>query len=424
MDNRIYSAKSGLEPIIVIGLDCNDPAALNKILHEEKKLLQDADMICGGKSVLKVLSRNQELAGRLLPLTPPLEPIFECLANLRAEGMRVVALADGDPLFYGFGASLAKRLGPEAIRIRPAITALQTACAELSLPWHNVFCMSLHGKGNLLPLYGAIARNQTICALMSALSGPDLLARILLDRGVDWYDVYIFERMGKPEEKTYKMSLEECAISEFESCTTVVLKPDSIGRHVVLGLPGFHPGGREVLKMPVRGAILELLRINPSDRIWNIGIGPGALAMEAGSIAYLGEVIAVVEDWQMALNIQQNRKLKGAVNLRVCLGKIPDCLESLPQPQRIFLGINLATEQAPGILNYCVNTLPESGRLVIACHLLESFSICRKYLEKLRWPLEIQQIQVANVAAFGPEEHFKPIDPVFLLAVQKPMIKK
>ncbi|MCG4877831.1 cobalt-precorrin-7 (C(5))-methyltransferase, partial [Eggerthella lenta] len=88
----------------------------------------------------------------LLPLTTPLEPLLTRLSQLRAAGERVLVLADGDPLLFGIGATLVRRMGPDAVRLLPAVSSLQQACARLSLPWHKVICLSLHGRDDLRPL--------------------------------------------------------------------------------------------------------------------------------------------------------------------------------------------------------------------------------------------------------------------------------
>lgn len=422
--NMPYSLGPSLSPITVIGLDCDDPGSLEKTLRRDGSLLQAADIICGSSLVLKTLARDPKLAGKLLPLTPPLEPLFECLAGLRAEGMRVVALAEGDPLFYGIGASLARRLGPEAISIKPAINAMQAACARLSLPWHNVFAMSLHGRAGLLPLYGAISRNQAICALVSPICGPDLLARMLLDRGVDWYHVHIFENMGNASEIHKEMSLEECARSAFAPASTVILLPMGANRTQPLGIDSAALTGQATLKKPVRGAILELLRISPHDLFWHIGAGAGVLAIEACGLAYAGSVMAVEKNWVKALDIQRNRQLCGAVNLSVCLGHAPQCLENLPKPDCIFIGGGLTPQNGPELLEYCSKKLKPGGHIVANCTMLDSFTLGRRFMEYLRWPLEIQQIQAASATAYTSQEHFQPLNPVFLLAAQKPANEK
>ena len=121
---------------------------------------------------------------RRIPLALPLEPLLERLAHLRSAGAQVLVLAGGDPLFFGIGATMARQLGPEAVRILPATSSLQAACARLTLPWHRVICLSLHGRQDLAPLNAAAGRGAPLCILTDARMTPDVIARHLLDRGV------------------------------------------------------------------------------------------------------------------------------------------------------------------------------------------------------------------------------------------------
>lgn len=407
-----------LAPITILGLDCDDPDALGKVLLQEKDILQKADIICGGRYILQTLERNPELAGRLLPLAPPLEPLFECLAALRAEGMRVVVLAEGDPLFYGIGASLARRLTPDAIKIRPAISSLQAACARISLPWHNMFFLSLHGSDDLLPLFTAIARNQPVCVLTSDKNGPDVLARILLDRGADWFRIHVFERMGKEGERIREMSLKECSQCSFGPCATAILLPASKPRYPILGLYNANLRGKNSASKPVRGTALELLRIYPQNIVWDIGAGSGLLALEACSLAHAGKVIAIEKHPDRVLDIQENRRLLGAVNLSICFGSAPDCLAGLPLPDRIFIGTGLAGQSGEKLLMYCVQALPPLGRLVAACISPECLSLCRNILEREGWSMEMLEI-IAREIQYPSGKQISSATPVFMFAAQK-----
>lgn len=407
------------EEIRVIGLDCDDPFALDNLLRGRRNLLRDADMICGGKPVLEKLGHDPELRGKLLPLTPPLEPLYDSIFSLRGQGLKVVVLADGDPLFYGIGASLARRLQSDGLKIEPAISCLQAACARLNLPWHNVYCLSLHGRDDIVPLYDAAASGRPICILTGGRATPDALARLLLDRGVDWFDAHIFERMGRRDENVYHLNLRECGESFFGDASTMLLTPVKKARAPRVGLNESRFLGQYSTKKPVRGAILELLRIEPDNTVWDIGSGSGILALEACALAHAGRVIAIEKDWSRCMDIQENRRFLGAVNLDICLGKAPECLENLPAPQRIFMGGGFSGENAVAIMEKCAEILPRGGRLAASCILLDSFAFCREFMEKLGWPLEIMQIQASQAAALGGGQYFAPVNPVFLLATQK-----
>lgn len=438
------------EPITVMGLDCARPRGLAGLAEAQRQLAEQADVICAGRMLLEEFSGNSHESGsttggnftenesagdqdaapaagpalkaRLLPLTTPLEPLLTRLSQLRAAGERVLVLADGDPLLFGIGATLVRRMGPDAVRLLPAVSSLQQACARLSLPWHKVICLSLHGRDDLRPLNVACGKNAPLCILTDARMSPDVLARHLLDRGVDWFDAHIFERMGAADECVSHLSLADAAGREFGPACTMVLIPMTPARRPHLGLDADQLAVDRGLisKKPVRAAALAMLRIEAGHVVWDLGSGSGAVALEASVLAHEGRVIAVERSAGRAMGIQENRRRFGAANVEVRLGQAPDCLPGLPDPQRVFIGGGLSGDDGDDILGHVCLRLPVGGRVVVSCVLLDSFSLCRRFFEDMGWPVEILQISASEGKSLGGDVHLAAMNPVFLLAAQKP----
>ena len=436
------------EPITVMGLDCARPRGMAGLAEAQRQLAEQADVICAGRSLLEEFSGrslapaaetaeneaaqnaatasneadNQSLKARLLPLSTPLEPLLTRLSQLRAAGERVLVLADGDPLLFGIGATLVRRLGPAAVRLLPAVSSLQQACARLSLPWHKVICLSLHGRDDLRPLNVACGKNAPLCILTDARMSPDVLARHLLDRGVDWFDTHIFERMGAADENVSHLSLADAASREFGPACTMILVPAAPARRPHLGLDADQLAVDRglITKKPVRAAALALLRIEAGHVVWDLGSGSGAVALEASVLAHEGRVIAVERSAGRAMGIQENRRRFGAANVEVRLGQAPECLPGLPDPQRVFIGGGLSGDDGDDILGHVCLRLPVGGRVVVSCVLLDSFSLCRRFFEDMAWPVEILQISAAEGKTLGGDVHLAAMNPVFLLAAQKP----
>ena len=429
------------EPITVMGLDCARPRGLAGLAEAQRQLAEQADVICAGRLLLEEFSgrslaadpetpdsaqtpdtHGPVLKARLLPLSTPLEPLLTRLSQLRAAGERVLVLADGDPLLFGIGATLVRRLGPTAVRLLPAVSSLQQACARLSLPWHKVICLSLHGRDDLRPLNVACGKNAPLCILTDARMSPDVLARHLLDRGVDWFDAHIFERMGAADETVSHLSLADAASREFGPACTMVLVPAAPARRPHLGLDADQLAVDRglITKKPVRAAALALLRIEAGHVVWDLGSGSGAVALEASVLAHEGRVIAVERSAGRAMGIQENRRRFGAANVEVRLGQAPDCLPGLPDPQRVFIGGGLSGDDGDDILGHVCLRLPVGGRVVVSCVLLDSFSLCRRFFEDMAWPVEILQISAAEGKTLGGDVHLSAMNPVFLLAAQKP----
>ena len=411
-------ADTDAEPVLILGLDCAlspreglSPARL--------RLMEQADVLCGGRRLLAAFA---DLPARQLPLTAPLEPVLARISHLRANGKRVVVLADGDPLFYGIGTTLLRQLGPGAVRILPGVSALQQACARLGLPWHDVICLSLHGRDDLTPLHAAVQRQRPVSLLTDARMTPDLLARHLLDRGVDWFSLHVFEDMGGDSEAEHHLSLAEAAVRHFGPVCTVLLVPAAPVRRPRPGLRAHelrHDHGL-LTKPAVRAAALSLLRPEPRHTVWDLGAGSGSVALEAACLAHEGRVVAVERVPARALDIQENRRRFGAAVVDVCLGSVPHCLPRLPDPHRVFIGGGLSGADADALLEQVCRRLLPGGRLVAACVLLDSLARCRDFFTRRDWSVEIMQVQASRARPLGQDIFLAAANPVFLLAVDKP----
>ncbi|MDR2573106.1 MAG: precorrin-6y C5,15-methyltransferase (decarboxylating) subunit CbiE [Desulfovibrio sp.] len=407
-------------PVVVLGIK----SGREELSETQRRLLTNADLLCAGRALLErfVPEAGKKNPPETLLLAAPLEPVYTRIAEARAAGLRVLVLADGDPLFFGIGASLTRLMGRRAVHVIPAVSSLQLACSRLGLPWHDVICLSLHGRNNFGPLNSAISRGAPICLLTDGDIRPDEVARHLLDRGVDWFSAHVFERLDFPDETATHAPLTKAAGMEFGPSCTLVLVPSGPGRMPHLGLRGKDLAAENgiVTKMPVRAAALALLRIAPTHTVWDIGSGSGAMAIEAAVLAHQGRVAAVEKKPERVLCIEENRRRFGAAQVDIYLGEAPSCLEVLPDPQRIFIGGGLSADNGLRTLDHVSRRLPPGGRVVTSCALLNTLSRCRDFFSGQGWPHEIVCVQAAKTRPLADDAHFVAMNPIFVLAAQKP----
>lgn len=417
------AAPAGLPPVTVLGLGMTPPHSWEDLPAASRALLAEADTLAGGDRWLNALPAGPQERIRLIS---PLEDALQRIQHCHTAGRRVLVLADGDPLYFGIGATLVRRMGAEHIRIVPQVSSLQTACARLGLPWHTVRSCSLHGRGDWRPLLAGIRAGAPVCVLTDAQNSPDVIARHLLDRGVDWLRMALCERMGAPDERISFLSLEKAAQCAHGTPCTVLLVPERPPRLPHMGLDAALLARHADLmtKRPVRAAALALLRVLPQHTVWDIGSGSGAVALEAAALAWEGRVCAVERNPMRAIDIQTNRRRTGAANVQVCCGAAPQCLAALPAPDGIFLGGGLSggAEQATALLDALASRLPAGGRLVMACVLMGSLHTALRFFTERDWPVELECVQAAHARPLAGDLHMSAYNPVYLLAVSKPAL--
>ncbi len=410
------SAAPALPPVTVIGLGMGGP-----LPPEARRAIREADVLAVPRALAPRFAKH---AAKILLLVAPLDAVLDSLEEERATGARCVALADGDPLLYGLGATLARRFPPAALRVLPGVSALQAACARLALPWHNARVVSLHGRNDWMPLAHAALGGGPVAVYTDARHTPDRIAHFLLDRGVDWFRVAVAANLGTPKETLAECTLAEAAQQSFPGGETVLLIPCAPARGPRLGLDesalALHGG--LYTKAPVRAAALSLLRLKPTDTMWDIGAGGGCVALEAAALLPRGRVIAVEQKQERALSIRENRRRLGVPHLDIITAFAPLGLDVLPDPDAIFLGGGLGDEnssdqstQGTLLLNALFARLAPGGTLVAACSLLSSLQFVTRYVQSHGIAHDVQQIQSAASSPLAGSLTLKAFNPVFLV---------
>ncbi|WP_353115685.1 precorrin-6y C5,15-methyltransferase (decarboxylating) subunit CbiE [Nitratidesulfovibrio sp.] len=422
-------------------------------------VLAQAQVLAGGA---RLLDSFPEHPGQRIVIGAALDAALQAMDACRTRGLRVAVLADGDPLFFGIGARLAGHFGPDALRVLPAASCLQQAAARLALPWQDARCVSLHGRNDYRPLASALRRAQhegvPVCVLTDGHNTPGAIARFLVERGVTGLRLHAFADMGSPGERHVTLALPRDGsdtgghaagvgergepdqldqLDQLGGNCTVLLVPRAApapsphapgGRSAlpVLGIPDtdFAVQARLITKWPVRAAGLAALRIAPGHTVWDLGAGSGAVAVEAAALARDGLVVAVERDPARVALIEQNRRRFRAPNLHVVHAALPDCLDGLPDPDRIFMGGGLSGDghspQADPLLDAVCRRLPPGGRLVVHCVLLGTLERVRAALTRHGWPAEVACIQASEAVPLLGDLRLAAMNPVFIVAATRP----
>lgn len=467
-----------MHPIYVLGAgvpswrnaeEAAPPPADKKIFFPpgSDDLLRQADALIGGRTML---TRFANHPAEKYPVTSDVDSLYSRIDALRKDGKLAVVLCSGDPLYFGLGARLAERFGPDAVRSLPGISSLQAAAAFLGVPWEQVRSVSLHGRHNMLPLAHALLSGDNVCLLCDAANSPARIASWLLDRGCPPYRMHVLDDLrigpdGAPSPSAYR-------IFDFEAASR--LEEDTPARQrqrVILFLRERMHGGADSLslnandatgtlsatvsrpfglddasvdkeqgiitKQAVRAAGLAALGIEPEHTVWDIGAGSGAVSLEASRLACRGQVFAFEAKESRLEHIRINRRRFGALNMEIIPGEFPDCLPDnppgespnghrqekhpLPRPHRIFVGGGLGgiREKGESLLQEAWKVLLPGGRILIHCVLLSSLESARSGLERLAGTVHIQCIQTSSSTPVGKDIQLKAHNPVFLALAEK-----
>jgi len=304
--------------------------------------------------------------------------------------------------------------------IHPNITAVQAAFARLKLSWQDATIISLHGR-SWAPL--AEALNRAVGKLIVYTDPehtPGAIARLLLARGQSEARLCVLEDLGQATERLTWLSPEEAREREFSPLNMVVILPgtETAAARVDplhLGLPEealAHQAGL-ITKAEVRAVVLARLALHPGLTLWDVGAGCGSVGLEASLLIPGGQIIAVEQDEARAAQVRANAAKFGVQNLRVVCGRAPECLASLPAPQRVFVGGG--GQNVKEILTEVMGHLERGGRLVLAATLLETLETARSVLMQAGWEVDLIQLQVSRSKPLAGGIYMQALNPVWII---------
>ncbi len=364
-------------------------------------------------SAKRVIAPERVLASLTLPGHVALEPwtgrIHETIdALLSRRGEPVTILATGDPMHFGIGATMAKRLAKGEMRVIPSPSAFSLAAARLGWALQDVECLSLHGRA-VAALGAHLQPGRRVLALTSHGGTVREAAALATEAGFGASRLTVLEHMGGRDERMVETSAVAAQTGEFADFNTLALELLHDGstpwRPRVPGLPddAFEHDG-QLTKREVRAATLAALAPFDGGLLWDIGAGCGSIAIEWMRSARGARAIAIEPSASRRAMIAANALALGVPGLAVIDGEAPAALAGLAAPDAVFIGGGLNDD---GVFETAFAALKPGGRLVAnvvtlegearlaALHGAHGGALCR--------------IAVSRASPVGPFRGFKPL---------------
>lgn len=388
------------------GLDGLAPSSL--------ALIDAAEVLIGGARHLAMLPED----GReRLPWPSPLRRLLDQIEAMR--GRRVCVLATGDPMCFGIGSTLVRRIPLEEMRIIPAASALALACARMGWPEHEVEQLTLHGRPMAL-LESYIRPRARLIILSDNAKTPAKVAGLLTKRGYGGSLMTVLERMGGSAERGLDGIAGTWPHPPGEDLNTIavdlVAGPGAMIRPLVPGLPdeAFVNDG-QLTKREIRATTLASLAPTPRALLWDVGAGCGSVAIEWMRADRRCRAIAIEPRADRRMMIAENAAALGVPSLETVEGTAPNALSDLAAPDAIFVGGGASGD---GVIGACWSALKPGGRLVANVVTLEGEAALLAHQANLGGALT--RIAISRAEPVGPFQGWRPLMPVTQWSVMKP----
>jgi precorrin-6Y C5,15-methyltransferase (decarboxylating) len=389
--------------IVVVGIGADGMAGLAETSRVE---LRRATVIYGSKRQLDLLDDAVAAPRREWP--SPMLPALQTLLDRHTEDIHVVA--SGDPLLHGIGGTLIRLYGPDRVKVLPHVSSVTLACARMGWNVHDTEVISLVTAQP----HTAVRRGGQAIVLSSGRATPTTLADALNAHGRGDSELSVLERLGGPTEHRRDGTARQWADDappDVDDLNLIAVRylPDE--RMSPLPDDAFVHDG-QITKHTIRAVTLAALAPRPGERLWDVGAGSGSISVE-WCLSWRGcTAVAFERDEARRLNVVFNAATYGAgIDVR---GEAPQAFDGAETPSAIFIGGGLTQ---PGLLDACVDNLPNGGRLVANAVTVESESILAQAYSRLGG--QLRRFQHYRGEPLGGFTGWRPQMPVTQWAVTR-----
>lgn len=405
-----------MNPVKIIGMGLSP----EDLTERHIRMIAEADVLVGGR---RHLWNYSDHPSEKIVIGKDVKALARQIAR-HAETKNVVVLASGDPLFYGIGKVFTALIGPDNVTVFPNVTSVAGAFSRLKESWDDAVVLSFHGKKPADNWMDVIKDHEKVAVFTDPVNNPSELAKTLWGKGLDQYRMCVLENMGSDKETVGWYDFEDAAARSFDDPNMVVLKKEpekEDGEKAVetlpigLGMPDSvfaHQNGL-ITKPEIRAVTLSKLNLSDSHVMWDLGAGSGSVSIEAAGFIRKGRIFAVEQHEERVADIRTNMERFGARHIVPVTACLPQGLENLPDPDRIFVGgggMDLET-----ILTVACNRLNPEGVVVVNTVLLGNVHTAMNTLETLGFETDITQVQVNTGHAMPWNVMLKAGNPVFII---------
>lgn len=409
MSTRLTEAPAGLAPIAVVGIGADGWEGLGEA---GRAAIRAAQLLVGSE---RQLGGIPDTGAERRSWPSPIGPLVDEIAAIADRS--VCVLASGDPMLHGIGATLARRVGPQRLRVVPHPSALALACARLGWPEAETELVSAvaHPAEVLAP---ALAPGRRIVVYVGGADGAAEVARVAAERGYGQSRLVVLEQLGGEAERIIESTASEWGRRKAAPLHAVALECAAEPAAPLLtrtpGLPDecFESDG-QLTRREIRAVTLAALAPVPGQLLWDVGAGSGSVAIEWMRTHPPCRAVAIEAQPERAERIRRNALRLGTPALEVVEGRGPAALAGLDRPDAIFVGGGLSAE---GMLERCLGALARGGRIVANAVTLEGEATL--HAAHRAHGGELVRLELARAEPLGGFSSWKPQRPVVQWALR------
>lgn len=305
------------------------------------RAIERGRVFSGGKRHHEIMEQYLPDDAQWIDITVPLSAVF---AEYEKHD-EVVVFASGDPLFYGFAATVQRECPDCRLMVFPSFNSLQMLAHRIQLPYQDMHVVSLTGRPWHRFDEALISGEALLGVLTDRNHTPRAIAQRMLDYGYDNYTMTIGENLGNSETERIvtiaDLRSEEVPEFAVPNCIILSQKAKRLKR---FGIPEtefalLDGRAKMITKMPIRLLSLSMLDLHNRRSLWDVGFCTGSVSIEAKlQFPHLQVTSFEVREEGRAL-IDENARRFGTPGINAIIGDFMEMeLSNLPAPDAVFIG--------------------------------------------------------------------------------------
>ncbi|MCP5048927.1 MAG: precorrin-6Y C5,15-methyltransferase (decarboxylating) subunit CbiT [bacterium] len=190
----------------------------------------------------------------------------------------------------------------------------------------------------------------------------------------------------------------------------------NLTKTLYLGMPDnyYHHEQGLITKSEIRAITLSKLRLSRDHILWDLGAGSGSVSIEASLLVSGGKIFALEKKPQRIEQIEINKNRFGATNIEIVQAMLPDGLERLPRPDRIFIGGG--GRNLENIIQAAIPYLKREGLVVVNTVLVQNIYTAMETLKALDFKTTCVQVQISRSRDMPWGERLEAQNPVWIIS--------
>jgi precorrin-6Y C5,15-methyltransferase (decarboxylating) len=400
----------GKKWLAVVGIGEDGLLGLSPIA---RSLVDQAEILVGGDRHLAMIPESDQR--EKIVWTSPIQRSVEEIVQRR--GQAICVLASGDPMCYGIGVTLTRKIPLAEMMIIPAPSTFSLVCSRLGWSLTEVETLSLCSRPPAL-LNAYLYPSAKLLVLSEGKQTPAIVARLLTEKGYGNSSLTVLERLDGERERIIQGIASGWNQDELDDLNAIAIEcvadSKTVARSRMPGLPddAYHHDG-QLTKREVRAMTLSSLAPLPGQLLWDVGAGCGSIAIEWMRSHPRCRAIAI--ERSRTHYIADNANALGTPNLQILEGTAPGILTDLPQPDAIFIGGGATTED---LIETCWSALRSGGRLVANVVTLKGEQKLLEWHDRVGG--EFTRISIQRAAPIGRFLGWKSLSPITQWIALKP----